>query len=460
MTYYERSTQNWAALFYKDSCDIYLDWSCTAMESTVTLLVVLLVSVHTQAQTTSPVPVAVMFVGPQQNANSGSTVRLNCSIEYQASANISLQILHEGNEIIMQEMISAMTTHQSSRYQLSVAQPESSKFLVFLDILNVGRADSGTYTCKATRDAASQVTTEEAIVELQINYLPPRKYPLCSTLGEALPEPIRQGQVVTLLCSSRTSEPTVVLNWFYAGGTDVRSVTETESENYVQSELTVALLYPSTGEAPVFRCEATSDAFTEYRSSCTRGPFNIAPPTENETIAPASGPPSSTSAAVEGANDSTGENSQPSVASPAPSESSQSATPPPTSDSNQLLSNASWMLVIIIVLACLLLISVIINIFSIVRRRRGGSALTISQDDHYQGLDKVDEKGTYTSLTTPALSLQAINKKSEVLQASDATKDSEQDYAQVDLSPNSESKPIHLEDPKYVNYKKRKPKRP
>ncbi|XP_022097511.1 uncharacterized protein LOC110982987 [Acanthaster planci] len=396
----------------------------TAMGLTVTCMIVLLVG--TQALAQRLLSLHVIFTGPPGDIEEGTTARMECSIII-ASPNlildpiINLQVLHNGIEIINKERISGRTTYQSTEYDLTVDRSDFNTFVVNLDVLDVRRDDAGTYTCKVSHLLnlnGSAIATDEATT--QINITSADHQPYCHVLGRPLPDEIPSGTVVTLLCSFKTRDPTVVLNWSQPEGTELIFEAQIQNNGYTQNELTVRLLFSSDEADVVFRCEVRKADVPSFRSNCNVGPLNIAPVIDTDiSTMSGSGPLAKTSAPDIYFTE---ENNQASI----------------TVKPGQLPGNDTKTLAAIIVLAGLLVISILFNIFSIVRRRgtrQPHTTQTVYQNGDYQGLNRVEQNETYTRLNSPPVSLQTIQKKPEAIGAVHQHS-SDEDYAQVEMSSN------------------------
>ncbi|XP_071795389.1 uncharacterized protein [Asterias amurensis] len=331
------------------------------------------------------------------------------------------------------------------------------EYAVHVVIYDLSRANSGLYTCRAFGLSGELVA--EAVLQFDVNYLPESLYPTCSMLGSRPSgEPIQHGESVTLLCSSKVGSPAVQLTW-QDDRAEFKSVLQTESKQYVQSEVTLDAVYAMDGAE--LTCVSRSEAFPDYRGSCTLGPLIIAPPSDDGTTMMSTDAQQTTLAnenidqggTTQGGSEVSTSSGIERGTKPDGSEkvSTSPATLPSAGDGNQLLGDGSVFVVAVVVLSTMLCTSIILNIYCALRSKRQTTktvpvemvARNQTSDSHYQGLNNSSTvtQGPYTALNTPIVSLKTVTKKSEIVNYAEATA-GEEEYAQVD-NPKS---PRHLED--------------
>ena len=156
------------------------------------------------------------------------------------------------------------------RMFLSFKQVKEGNYVVyFLTITQVRREDEGRYSCRVTDKAtASQVVV--AFVDLKVMYFPSDSDPQCSSTS---PLEVREGQIITLNCSSEMAFPIVNLEWSQADTELQPSSAKTENGRvYTIVNVRVSRSHSNA----VFLCSVTSTAFPDQvKRSCHIGPLRV-----------------------------------------------------------------------------------------------------------------------------------------------------------------------------------------
>ena len=156
------------------------------------------------------------------------------------------------------------------RMFLSFKQVKEGNYVVyFLTITQVRREDEGRYSCRVT-DKATATQVVVAFVDLKVMYFPSDSDPQCLSTS---PLEVREGQIITLNCSSEMAFPIVNLEWSQADTILQPSSVKTENGRvYTIANVRVSRSHSNA----VFLCSVTSSAFPDQvKRSCHIGPLRV-----------------------------------------------------------------------------------------------------------------------------------------------------------------------------------------
>ena len=156
-----------------------------------------------------------------------------------------------------------------SRVFLAVRSLTGGSKIYFLTMLNVTPLDQGQYWCTVTAISHTGVTRDLArdLMNVQIRSFPAKGNPSCTINPNKLV--YQEGDRFELLCSSERGSPPVQLKWSRLGFTEYFPPINSSTENKVYSkvEITANSIYQNA----MFICDMTSQAFPDYRRTCSIG---------------------------------------------------------------------------------------------------------------------------------------------------------------------------------------------
>lgn len=194
---------------------------------------------------------------------------LHCEVRNLRKSHEVTVLRNIGGEIERLSVDKDVLPSVDERVFISYKQVKEGNYVVyFLTVTQVQREDEGQYSCRVT-DKATATQVVSASVDLKVMYFPSDSDPQCS---DNIPVEVREGQTITLNCSSEKAFPTVNLEWSQAG---IRLPTSVKTENgrvYSIANVRVSRSYSNA----VFLCSVTSTAFPDRdKRSCHIGPFRV-----------------------------------------------------------------------------------------------------------------------------------------------------------------------------------------
>ncbi|XP_072022857.1 uncharacterized protein [Amphiura filiformis] len=153
---------------------------------------------------------------------------------------------------------------------LARRQLEGSSFVYFLSVIHISKIDSGEYFCKIGDVAGVKANLPVASVVIQTTYFPPATDPICMSPG---PVTVREGDTLTLNCSSEQSNPPVLIRWYRTGIDKHLPAKEDTKSDRVYAVANILIAPSDTGS--IFICRITSEAYIDKQQTCHVGPVRV-----------------------------------------------------------------------------------------------------------------------------------------------------------------------------------------
>ncbi|XP_071849008.1 kin of IRRE-like protein 1 [Apostichopus japonicus] len=139
-----------------------------------------------------------------------------------------------------------------------------------LQISNVQQSDDLTYICSVYNSTDNTQILSSGGVRLEVHTIPDQRYPQCTPLDK--PE-YEEGSNITISCTSRRSNPPVLLQW-YQGGTVIEGAKLDDSDPGFRS-LRYVIKTKHTDDRSIYQCKMTTSAIESLERSCSLGPLNV-----------------------------------------------------------------------------------------------------------------------------------------------------------------------------------------
>ena len=159
--------------------------------------------------------------------------------------------------------------------------------VLFLTVVDTSKSDQGTYLCKVDSDLHGNfVEITRDSIDIEIFIFPSKIYPSCSSVPST--QFIQGNGKLTLACTSEKGFPIAELSWSCSKNGVQFDINNSQSEDYITSELTVTV--DATYNGAAFVCELTSPGFHDRVRSCMYGPLTVLPNTGDSNAALSTGP--------------------------------------------------------------------------------------------------------------------------------------------------------------------------
>ncbi len=219
--------------------------------------------------------VELEFSTVNHRAKDGGVLYVFCKIwDLSRSHTVTISRFNYAEELTRNEDV-LMSENPNTFLATRELSDDSTAFL--LAMLGVTREDAGNYTCEVTRREGNElVIFATKTIPVEVRYLPPSDYPVCSPGTQERVE-VQWGKEIIFNCSAELSKPPVTLTWMVAGTeeqVDLDMVYESRSGGFVYSHMRYT---PGRNDNDiVFICEAMSFAFPmEEKQSCYIGPLVV-----------------------------------------------------------------------------------------------------------------------------------------------------------------------------------------
>ena len=157
------------------------------------------------------------------------------------------------------------------RVFLAARKLQDASTIFFLSVIDIDKTDQCDYTCKVINsDTLHKVAGDT--VSIEVYHFPEDSFPMCSSSLSPTYLFIKQGDSVSLNCSSEVGKPLVELEWSIAGQENdmLTSARQRVRHGMVFSQVTV---YPK--DQTIYICTIKSIEFPEIIRVCHVGPITV-----------------------------------------------------------------------------------------------------------------------------------------------------------------------------------------